>query len=394
MIERFSIKKCLGIMTLILLIPVSGWAVVYVDIDNAKGPWDGNSWTTAYKNVQEGLDDAQKSDKEVWVAEGTYKPTDGTDKNIAFELREGVALFGGFKGTEMKVEQRDWVKNETILNGDIGKQGDKTDNSMHVVVGANDAVIDGFTISDGNGGRRGPGGKGGPKGPPPFGKGKKGPGMFPPKGKVPPGPPGKGGPQAAQGGSAPVHITPDIVMSGSSRSPFGAGMINFQCAPTIKNCTFKNNEAGKGGAMYNMSSKQGRMGPPGPPGGPGDPGESAPAPTLINCTFIDNYARGRGGAMSNDLGTNPTLIGCTFLNNRCDGKGGAIYNDFRCSPTIINSIFAGNSADKGGAIGNDGSSQPIITNCTFTGNSADDMGAALYQGTGPANNPIITNCIV
>ncbi|MBW1914155.1 MAG: right-handed parallel beta-helix repeat-containing protein [Deltaproteobacteria bacterium] len=397
--KRFSIKKCLGFMMLMLLAPASGWAVVFVDIDNTKGPWDGNSWATAYQKIQEGLDDAQKSDKEVWVAEGTYKPTDGTDQDIAFELKESVALLGGFKGTETKIEQRDWGKNETILSGDIGKQGEKTDNSTHVVIGADDAIIDGFTISDGNSRRRGRGGPGGPPGPgkgSPSGKGGKGKGRPPqsagsPAGKSSPGnnqTSTAGGPQLSPEGRQPVHITPQIVMSGSSKSPFGAGMINFQCAPTIKNCIFKNNEAGKGGAMYNMSSRQGRM------GGPGGQNVSDPTPTLINCTFINNYARGRGGAIGNDLGTDPTFIGCTFLDNRCDGKGGAIYNDFRCSPTIINCVFAGNSADKGGAIGNDGSSCPIITNCTFTRNSADDMGAALYQGTGPANNPIITNSIV
>ena len=391
--KRDIIKYILGLALLFLLFPSSGLAVVFVDIDNTKGPWDGNSWATAYQKVQDGLDDAQKAGKEVWVAEGIYKPTDGTDKNIAFELREGVALYGGFKGTESKIEQRDWAKNETILNGDIGKQGERTDNSTHVVVGANDAIIDGFTISDGGSGRRGPGGPGGPPGPGMGHPGSKSPGMplqkgtGGPAGKTPP-----GAPQSAQGGGQPVHITPKIVMSGGVKSRHGAGMINFQCAPTIKNCIFKNNEAGKGGAMYNMVSRQASMGPPMP--GSGGPGASGPAPKIIDCTFINNSAIGRGGAVSNDLGTNPTFTGCIFLDNRCEGKGGAMYNDFRCSPTITNCVFAGNSADKGGAIGNDGSSSPTITNCTFAGNSADDMGAALYQGTGPANNPVITNCIV
>jgi hypothetical protein len=386
----------------VLMVPVSGWATVYVDADNTKGPWDGKSWGTAYQSIQEALDYAQKSDKEVWVAEGTYRPTAGNDKNISFELREGVSLYGGFNGTETMIEQRDWKKNETILTGDIGKQGDKTDNSIHVVIGANNATIDGFTISDGYGGRPGPGGPGGPPSGPQPGMNPPPPGTSAPVGPPPQGTTGPaatlaaekqvstGGTQSSQEGTPPVHITPQIVMSGGTKSPHGAGMINFQCAPTIKNCIFKNNEAGKGGAMYNMVSKTGGMGP----GAPGAQTANSPAPKIIDCTFINNSSMGRGGAISNDLGTDPTFIGCIFLNNRCDGKGGAIYNDFHCSPVIINCVFAGNSAVMGGAIGNDGSSSPTITNCTFTRNSADDMGAAIYQGTGSPNNPIITNCIV
>ena len=184
------------------------------------------------------------------------------------------------------------------------------------------------------------------------------------------------GSRALENGRTQTHISPEIVMAGGKSSPHGAGILNFQCAPTIRNCVFLNNRAGKGGAMYNMVRKSaGRA--------PGMALNAEPAPMIINCKFINNKSGGRGGAVSNDLGTHPTFIGCTFINNTCDGgKGGAIYNDFNCSPTIMNSVFYGNSADKGGAIGNDGGSHPTITNCTFIGNKAEDMGAALYQGTG------------
>ena len=180
-----------------------------------------------------------------------------------------------------------------------------------------------------------------------------------------------------------IHITPEIILQ--SVGPHGAGMINYRCAPIVRNCIFKDNKAGKGGAMYNMVSKH---------AGPPRIDSSEPAPEITNCTFIDNYAIGRGGAVSNDLGTNPTFVGCTFINNSTDGKGGAMYNDFHCSPTVINCVFVGNSAKSGGAMGNDGGSSPTISNCTFTGNHAENLGAALYQGSGSANNPVVTNCIL
>ncbi|MBW1911968.1 MAG: hypothetical protein JRI43_02120 [Deltaproteobacteria bacterium] len=392
--SRLSLFVRVAILLSLALIPVSGWAAVYVDGDNIKGPWNGDSWATAYKTVQEGMDDAQKAGEEVWVAEGTYYPTSTNDKSAAIMLRSGVALYGGFKGTERGLDQRNWERNVTILSGDIGKKGDDSDNSTHVVIGADDAVIDGFTVTGGRGPRRGPGGSKGPPGMgPPGGKGFQ-PGMRPPgmnqgSAKGPPGMGAKGGkgfqpgmspPGMGKGPQSSIHISPDQILQGIG--PHGAGMINYQCAPTIRNCIFKDNRAGKGGAMYNMMSRR-----------PG-PGSSEAAPVLINVTFEDNYAIGRGGAVSNDLGTSPTFINCSFINNKTDGKGGGVYNDFHCSPTFISCLFVGNSAEGGGAMGNDGGSSPIITNCTFTGNYASSQGAALYQGSGSANNPVVTSCIL
>ena len=175
-----------------------------------------------------------------------------------------------------------------------------------------------------------------------------------------------------------------MILSGISPGQ-GAGIVNFQCAPTYRNCIIRDNKARKGAGAYNMTSTT----------SPADPEFAIqPAPKFINCSFINNFAAGRGGAISNDLGTEPTFIQCTFTDNKCDGKGGAVYNDFRCSPTFISCLFTGNSAYDGGALGNDGASSPTITNCTFYGNHAIDMGAALYQGSGPSNNPVVTNTII
>ena len=355
-------------------------AVVYVDVDNVKGPWDGNSWATAYQTVQEGLDDASARGEEVWVAEGTYKPTSTTDRGISFQLYPGVALYGGFSGTETARSQRDWATNVTILSGDIGTAGDNSDNSYHVVIGADDATIDGFTVTGGNGlPAGGPGAGPPPGGPPPGG---------PPPGGPPPGGPPPGGPPPGAGKKPKTHISPDIILGGPS-SRHGAGMLNYQVAPVVNNCIFKDNHAGKGGGMYNMCTKSFSKGQL-----LSAEGGDEPVPIITNCTFIGNYARGRGGGVANDLGTNPIFINCAFIDNSCGAKGGGMYNDFGCSPTVTNCLFVGNSAVTAGAMGNDGASSPTITNCTFTKNQASDHGAALYQGSGPANSPIVTNCIL
>ncbi len=83
----------------------------------------------------------------MWVAAGVYRPTDRGDRTATIRLHTGVGLYGGFTGMETERDQRDWKSNETILSGAISD--DPKDHSYHVVIGADDAVIDGFTIRDG-----------------------------------------------------------------------------------------------------------------------------------------------------------------------------------------------------------------------------------------------------
>ncbi|MFC2046413.1 hypothetical protein ACFLTC_02700 [Chloroflexota bacterium] len=313
--------------------------VVYVSIENARGPWNGESWATPYRTVQEGLDAAAAAGGgEVWVAKGLYKPTDTRDRTAAIRLKPGVALFGGFAGTESEREQRDWVTHATVLSGDITGGQDRKGSSQHVVMGADDAVIDGFTIRDGY--------------------------------NLPEGP-------------RAHHMTPIILLEGRGRGT-GAGVLCFQCAPLVRNCVISDNVAAKGAGMYIIATKT------------WPPGELQPIPTIVNCTFARNYAMGRGGAVSNDLMTHPTFIDCIFTDNVCDGKGGGMYNDFDCSPTLVNCVLARNTAQKGGGMANDGMSCPTLTNCTFVDNYGRDTFGGLYNGTGPTNtgnNPIVTNCI-
>jgi hypothetical protein len=312
--------------------------VVYVNGRNTSGPWDGLSWDTPLRTIQEGLDAAAEGGGEVWVAKGIYKPTDTQDRAAAIQLRPEVGLYGGFTGTETERGQRDWVAHETVLSGDITNGADRKRNSFHVVVGADHALIDGFTIRDGS--------------------------------NLPEGPRGH-------------HMTPEILLEGRGRGT-GAAILCFQTAPTIRNCVISDNMAAKGAGIYIIATRTW------PPDG------VHPTPTVINCTFARNYAVGRGGAVSNDLMTHSTFINCTFIDNVCDGKGGGMYNDFDCSPTLINCVFARNTAQKGGGMANDGMSCPTLTNCTFVDNYGRDMFGGLYNGTGPTNtgnNPIITNCI-
>ncbi|HEU4744872.1 MAG TPA: hypothetical protein VFS61_06530, partial [Anaerolineales bacterium] len=94
----------------------------------------------------------QSTGVEVWVKAGTYFP--GEDRMNTFELRDGVAIYGGFAGTETARAQRDLGFHFSILDGDIGTKGVARDNVYHVVSSYNTdstAVLDGFTVTGGNG---------------------------------------------------------------------------------------------------------------------------------------------------------------------------------------------------------------------------------------------------
>ena len=104
---------------------------------------------------------------------------------------------------------------------------------------------------------------------------------------------------------------------------------------TSINCTFKNNNANYGGAIY-----YGRA---------------------INCTFTSNYAYSNGGAICSGYATN-----CIFTDNVADACGGAMNGN-----SAFNCTFKNNTAMYGGAI-NLGSA----IKCTFMTNNASSWGGA------------------
>jgi predicted outer membrane repeat protein len=329
-------KKTLAIIMLSHALAITGTRADTLYVNGRGSDGDGKSWRTACRNVGDALQKANPGDV-IWVATGKHVG--------AIQLKTGVALYGGFVGNESSLDQRSWQKNPTILDGN---------GSPHVVTGADQAILDGFTITGGKGSQGGPAGVG----------------------------LNAASPNSGRGGR-PIHTTPQAVMSGANNGS-GAGMVNFQVAPTVRNCIFENNEAGKGGGVYNMTSTS----------FPPRPDANSKVPVFINCVFRNNTGRGRGGGVSNDVGTAPVFLNCVFEGNKTPQKGGGMYNDFGCSPTLINCLFTGNSAESAAGMGNDGGSSPVLYFCTFTKNHATDYGAPLYQGTGPASNPTLINCLI
>lgn len=120
---------------------LTAMAPVYVN-KNAPGPThNGQSWSTAYLTVQEGIN-AAPAGRQVWVASGTYVER--------ITLKANVSVYGGFAGTETKKSQRNPRTNITILDGSAG--GSVVTVSAGVM---GNTVIDGFTIRNGYGMRGG-----------------------------------------------------------------------------------------------------------------------------------------------------------------------------------------------------------------------------------------------
>lgn len=99
------------------------------------GTFDGLTWATAYDNVQDAIN-ASVSGDEIWVAAGEYS------ENIV--LKSGVALYGGFAGTETLRTQRNWVTNVCVLSGR------SAGSVIQIPQNATSSTrVDGFTITNG-----------------------------------------------------------------------------------------------------------------------------------------------------------------------------------------------------------------------------------------------------
>ncbi|HEY5901497.1 MAG TPA: choice-of-anchor Q domain-containing protein [Anaerolineales bacterium] len=291
----------------------------------------GTSWANPYGNPQGAL--ANAACTEIWVAKGIYKPTSGTDRFVSFALKNGVALYGGFAGTETLLSQRKPALNLTILSGQIGAL-DQSDNSYHVVLGSGvnaTAILDGFQIKDG----------------------------F-----------------AANGLG-------------------GAGMLNTgNASPTLRNLTFTNNLATYGGGMYNENSspslsKVTIVGNSGT-NGVGMYNFSNSNASLTDVTFINNSASGGGGGLFNDS-SSPILVNVTFSGNQANLGAGMFSQNAASSPSLTNVTFSGNiAATSGGAMYNYNSSTPNLRNVTISGNSAPSGGGMINE----SSNPVVTNAIL
>lgn len=348
---EFSIKNLLKVVFTLTLLPFSLFSqVIYVDSD-AAGSNNGSSWTNAYTTLQSALS-AANSSSEIWIAEGEYFPTSGSNKNTSFQLsnsKNGIKIYGGFIGTESSRSERDWENHATILSGNIGSSSSNSDNSYTIL--------------------------------------------------------------KTSSGITRVTIIDGLIFEKAYSSSGIRGAMKNDGSPTLQNCTFRNNEAAHGASMFNTGNAFpyifncrfiDNIGSE-------DAGgiynyqnfESSFEPysnnivgfVLENCYFANNVCSGSnpdfgGAAVFNDNATG-LILNTEFLSNESNGTdsyGGAILNlsrnvgsDKKFDIAVFGCSFNTNSAQtSGGAIQNTKKSGGLsgrltILNCTFDGNEPNDI---------------------
>ncbi|MEN6627100.1 MAG: choice-of-anchor Q domain-containing protein [Candidatus Sumerlaeia bacterium] len=303
--------------------------VLYVKPDSkatAQTPNYGLSWATAYPSFQTALH-AAKPGNEIWVAAGTYKPTQDYDQTISFVMPEDVGIYGGFAGTETTRQQRNITTHPTILSGALSE----TKYSNHIVMGGNYGVLDGFTISDGN--RHGP---------------------------YRPIPPGGGMYNTSVSLTVNKCVFAEINVGGGIGDGKGGAIYNGSVLSTFSNCVFATNTLiagyadigprGMGGAIYN---------------------DALSSSTITNSVFCGNLAiggeyagPGMGGAIYNE--GRLTLTNCTLFSNKAGGGSPSwtVVPGGRNGPDIVygqpGPAYGGALYSHGGAV--------YVTNCIFWDN--------------------------
>lgn len=340
---------------------------------SGSGGSDGAAWS-ASMDLQTAL--GTSACDEIWVAAGVYFPTEGADREAAFEINRPLFLYGGFAGDEGRREERDADANLTVLSGDIDGN-DLTDdagisrealdvlgdNSFNVV------RIGGDELGNGNG-------------------------NYTPENTV------IDGFTLTGGSSWDLEGGPLVVgFFGGGLFCNGAGAGN-ECSPALRGLTFAGNRVLiDGGALYASGEVNGTSNP-----------------ELFDVNFEYNLAGNNGGAMlsaasHSDGVANARLHTVRFTGNRARVNGAGMFNQAvgfpadpnsaggTVSPVLTDVYFFQNIAHQhGGAIfnaaqGENSTSSPVLNDVDFVENRADtDRGGAIhsYADAGAESSPRLT----
>jgi predicted outer membrane repeat protein len=279
---------------------------------------DGLTWESGYKTIVAAIvaaGDASPSVIEIWVKAGTYSEY--------FWMRNNVHIYGGFTGSEVSLNERDFKTNATTIKPSTPGQRIIY---RHGANSVKNGVLDGFTLTGAN--------------------------ML------------QSVSNATAGGAAYLNngnTLRNCILSGNS-APGNGGAVYMDNGSTLENCIITDNRAGNGGG-----------------GIAGGHDNTKPPITIINCKIINNTAEGASGGggifirnsnvniynslianntsqggVSGLLNGSPTvgvssnIINCTIVNNDSSvehGSGVNLSTANLSGTNVINSIIYGNTSN-------------------------------------------------
>lgn len=310
--------------------------VVYVTANGA-GDRTGTSWENAIDNIANAILVAQTFNADVWVAEGVYYG-DSVSTN-AFEMVDGVSLYGGFAGNETELSQRDLAAHVTVLDG---QHSQRVLNQPNVFTQT--THVDGFTFRNGYATTHG------------------------------------GGAYIQQG----VHLS-NCIFTHNRAENYGGGAYCYAYSgsaggdtSTISHCSFIHNVAQRGGGLYGQSVQisdclfaydTANYG-----------GGLTTSGKMVRCVIKHNLSYTEGGGM---YGGGP-VSQCEFTHNKSNNYGGGmtLTGSTNSLPALSNCLIANNTATYGGAgIHNTGSCS--VRNLTVVCNNlTNSYTANNYSGAG------------
>ncbi|HEX2987593.1 MAG TPA: right-handed parallel beta-helix repeat-containing protein, partial [Chloroflexota bacterium] len=291
---------CVAVLATILSLAVLSSPLyartIFVNCTRPGNEGDGLTWATARKTVQAGLNSATSGDQ-VWVARGTYLER--------ITLGDGVAVYGGFVGTESDLSQRPAFPRPPS--------------------DPDEAILDGY---------RG--------------------------GSVVTSPPGA---------TAATRLDGFTIRNGSDAGAHGGGICCESSSPTISNNLIKENTAGMGGGILCVLSSPTITNNiiaanVGNYGGGGICCAQFSSPFISGNTIIGNHGS-YGGGINCDR-SSPTVSSNRITANLA-GSGGGVLCQNAASPILSSNAILGNIAVWDSAVCCNGSS-PTISNNTIAGN--------------------------
>jgi hypothetical protein len=329
-------------------------ARLYVDQD-ATGDNSGVSWENAIRSLGEACETLaylpEGLPAEIWIAEGTYRPSETGDKAAYFPVRGNTGYYGGFGGTETEKDQRVPGTHTVTITGDLGGG----EYSEHLF------------ISDDRG--YGLNGRNAALGEMTFTKARALTG------------PGDG--ISRNGAAISVLFAGTLTIRNAIFEDLQAegvgGAVNVTTGYTnpdgsvsggsidITGCSFTNTQAYYGGAINLHPWNGGSV-------------------SITDCRFTDTQANSDGGGAVyiNSYISDPVITvaitNCDFENTRANKDGGAVYFHpyyFGSFITITGCDFENTAGNYGGAVYASGG--PVtIKDCHFTDIQAGSYGGAVY----------------